>query len=56
VIGDQVLAATAKGILFRSALAGGTNRVLFKDVLSCDDELIAHDPRHALPRNQDAWQ
>jgi RES domain-containing protein len=56
VIGDQVLAAGAKGILFRSALTGDTNLVLFNDALSCEDELTAHDPRHALPRNQDSWQ
>jgi RES domain-containing protein len=55
-IGDQVLAAGAKGILFRSIITSGTNLVLFNDALAIDDELTAHDPRHALPRNQDSWQ
>jgi RES domain-containing protein len=55
VIGDQVLAAGAKGIIFRSILSGGTNLVLFTDALAADDKLIAHDPCHALPRNQDSW-
>ena len=55
VIGDQVLASGAKGIAFRSILTGGTNLVLYTDMLSAEDKLTAHDPRHALPRNQDSW-
>lgn len=55
VIGDQVLAAGAKGIVFRSVLTGGANLVLYNDALAAGDRLAAHDPRHALPRNQDSW-
>lgn len=55
VIGDLVLAAGAKGIAFRSILTGGTNLVLYTDMLADEDKLMAHDPRHALPRNQDSW-
>lgn len=55
VIGDQVLAASAKGIVFRSVLTGGTNLVLYNDALAGDDQLTVHDPRHALPRNRNSW-
>lgn len=55
VIGDQVIAAGAKGILFRSVVTGGTNLVLYNDALEHDDALTVHDPRRALPRNQDSW-
>jgi len=56
VIGDHVLAASAKGIMFRSIITGGTNLVLYNDALEDGDELTVHDPHGALPRNQDSWQ
>lgn len=56
VIGDQVLAAGAKGILFRSAIAGGTNLALYTDALAGTDSITVYDPAHALPKNQDSWK
>lgn len=34
VIGDQVLAAGAKGILFKSAITGGANLVIYTNALT----------------------
>lgn len=56
VIGDQVLAAGGKGILFRSVITGGTNLALFTDALASTDSITVHDPNHALPKNQDSWK
>ncbi len=56
VIGDQVLAAGAKGIMFKSVMTGGTNVVLFNDALIGTDSIDVHDPNHALPKNQDSWK
>lgn len=56
VIGDQVLAAGAKGILFRSAIAGGTNLALYTDALTVADSITVYDPGHALPKNQNSWK
>lgn len=55
VIGDQVLTAGAKGILFKSIITGGTNLVLYNDALTGTDVIVVHDPNHALPKNQDSW-
>ncbi len=56
VLGDEVLSAGAKGILFASKLApGGTNLVVFTDALSSEDLLQVYDPTGALPKNQDSW-
>jgi len=56
VIGDQVLDAGAKGILFQSAITGGTNLVLYNDALNNTDMIEVHDPNHALPKNQSSWE
>lgn len=56
VIGDQVLAAGAKGILFKSVITGGTNLVLYNEALAGADSIEVHDPNHALPRNQASWE
>ena len=57
MLADETLAAGAKGILFASGLApGGTNLVVFNDMLSADDTLLAYDPTGALPKNQDSWR
>lgn len=56
VIGDQVLASGAKGIMFRSVVTGGTNLVLYTDALTNSDSIDVHDPNHALPRNQASWE
>lgn len=56
VIGDQVLAAGAKGILFKSAITGQPNLVLYTDALSRADVIHVHDPNRALPRNQSSWE
>ncbi|MBU9193005.1 RES family NAD+ phosphorylase [Burkholderia gladioli] len=56
VLGDEAIAAGAKGILFRSTqAAGGTNLVLFVDQLGEGDRLDVNDPAGALPRNQVSW-
>lgn len=56
VIGDLVTASGAKGILFPSRLAkGGTNFVLFTQMISETDRLDVFDPSNALPRTQDSW-
>lgn len=55
VIGDLVRAKGAKGILFKSAVTGGTNLALYTDSLTSTDVLAAHDPTDALPKNQDSW-
>lgn len=57
IIGDQVLAAGGKGILFASAVRpGGTNLVLYNDALTNSDSVVAHDPLHMLPKIQDSWR
>lgn len=55
VIGDQVLAAGAKGILFNSAIAGGANLVVYTDALSGADAINVYDPNGDLPKNQSSW-
>lgn len=55
VLTDDALAAGAKGILFASGLApGGTNLVIFNDMLTVDDTMQVHDPTGTLPKNQDS--
>lgn len=56
IIGDHVLAAGGKGILFKSIVTGGTNMVVYTDSLLDSDVIAVHDPHHALPRNQDSWK
>ena len=57
VLADETLAAGAKGILFGSGLApGGTNLVVFNDMLATDDRLQVYDPTGSLPKNQDSWR
>lgn len=55
VLGDQVLAAGAKGILFASGRAGGTNLVLYPGSCGEADRIEVFDPAGSLPRNQDSW-
>lgn len=56
VVGDTVIAAGAKGILFPSRLAkGGTNLVLFTQMLTAPDVLEVFDPGKALPQTQASW-
>jgi hypothetical protein len=51
IIGDQVLAADGKSILFASLVRpGGTNLVLYNDALADTDSVLAHDPHHMLPK------
>lgn len=55
VLGDEVLAAGVKGLLFRSTKRpGGTNLVLYNDLLAPAD-VVVYDPAGALPKNQDSW-
>ena len=57
VLGDEVVAAGGKGILFRSRLTqGGRNLVVFNDTLGSDDLLAVYDPNGALPKNQESWR
>lgn len=56
VIGDLVIASGAKGILFTSSMAkGGTNLVIFNQMLSSQDKLEVFDPGKALPQTQASW-
>ncbi|MES2073917.1 MAG: RES family NAD+ phosphorylase [Pseudomonadota bacterium] len=56
VIADMVIAAGAKGILYKSVINGGTNVVLYNDSFTAEDSIVAYDPHHALPANQDSWK
>ena len=57
VLADEALAARAKGILFGSRIApGGTNLMIYNEMLSADDPLTVYDPAGALPKNQDSWR
>lgn len=56
VIGDQVLAAGAKGILFNSAINARANLVIYTDALAGADSIAVHDPDNALPKNQQSWE
>jgi len=57
VLGNMVIAATAKGILFRSNVRSeGINMVLYPGTLTTDDMFQVDDPAHALPRNADSWK
>jgi RES domain-containing protein len=55
VIGDQVLAAGAKGIVFGSAIIGGANLVIYTDALTGVDSINPYDPNNDLPTNQSSW-
>lgn len=57
VLGDEVIAAGASGILFKSTLnPSGRNLVIFTDYLGPDDRIEVFDPGNFLPRNQDSWK
>ncbi|MCS2608456.1 RES family NAD+ phosphorylase [Halomonas dongshanensis] len=56
-LGDLVIGAGAKGILFRSMESPkGTNLVLYTDTLDAQDELSVFDPYHQLPRDGHSWR
>ncbi len=56
ILGDMVVAAAAKGLLFKSNIrAGGINLVLYPSTFTNEDSLTAYDPAHTLPRNTDSW-
>jgi RES domain-containing protein len=57
VLGDEAVAAGAKGILFRSSLtASGVNLALYVDQLDGKDVIEVIDPSGLLPKNQDSWR
>ncbi len=57
IIGDAVLAAGGKGILFQSeANPGGANLVLYTGSLGATDSIEVFDPDNHLPKNQDSWK
>lgn len=55
VIGDQVLAAGAKGILFNSSISGAANLVIYTDTLAGPDVIQVYDPNKDLPKDQSSW-
>jgi RES domain-containing protein len=56
VLGDEAIAAGAKGILFASQVrAGGTDLLLYTNVLGPTVVIEVYDPAHALPKNQQSW-
>lgn len=56
VLGDEAIAAGAKGILFASlARPGGTNLVLYTERLGPGDGVTVYDPAQLLPKNQQSW-
>jgi RES domain-containing protein len=56
VLGDEVIASGAKGLLFRSSLtASGINLVLYVDQFDEDDRIEVIDPAGMLPKNQESW-
>lgn len=56
VIGDEVMAGGASGILFRSRLVeGGTNLVVYPAMVAGNDAVTIFYPGQALPKNQDSW-
>jgi len=57
IIGDEVIAAGGKGILFRSRLSpDGVNLALYVDELGPSDRLAVYDPQTMLPRDQSSWR
>lgn len=56
VLGDQVIASGAKGIMFLSAYGyRGTNLVIYPHRLEATDIIEVIDPKGDLPKNQQAW-
>jgi len=56
-LGDEAIAAGAKGILFPSTIAApGVNLVLDVDRFDADDVIEVFDPSGALPKKQDSWR
>jgi len=56
VLGDETIATGAKGILFASqARPGGTNLVLYNDLLGPGDVIDVYDPANELLKNQQSW-
>ncbi len=52
LIGDEVIASGAKGILLQSRLnVGGTNLALYPEALTGSDSLTVFDPGQSLPKN-----
>jgi RES domain-containing protein len=56
LIGDAVITAGAKGVIFHSSLEpNGTNLVLYPKSFSDLDSIEVYDPNQSLPKNQDSW-
>ena len=56
-IGDEVVADGFKGILFHSRFStNGTNLVIYPTLFDENDSIAVHDPKNALPKNQDSWE
>lgn len=58
ILGDWALAAGASGVLYPSVRSqGGINLVVYTSALDVanGDRIAVHDPRNALPINQQSW-
>lgn len=56
ILGDLALEAGGSGILFPSqANPGGTNLVLYPEMLANDDMLSVYDPDGLLPKDSSSW-
>lgn len=57
VIGDEIVAAGAKGVLYPSASkSGGFNLAIYTATLSASDQVAAYDPSHSLQQDQSSWK
>jgi RES domain-containing protein len=57
VIGDEIIAVGAKGVLFPSAArSGGFNLAVYSASLSASDQVAVYDPGRSLPRDQSSWK
>jgi RES domain-containing protein len=55
IIGDLVIEAKAKGILFNSTLTGKSNLVIYTETLEANDKVTVYDPRGDLPTIATSW-
>lgn len=57
MIADDVRAAGLAAIVFPSTRRiGGSNLVIYPDLLGADDRLLVHDPRMDLPIDPSSWR
>lgn len=56
VLADRVISMGMKGIVFRSAITGSSNVVIYTGLLGEGDVLAVNDPGGMLPKNQASWE